>query len=58
MSQLGLSDSFEYLCYESTAITNTLNLSAELDFRSLNLTKTDSDIDVEKTAPHCHYKHY
>ena len=39
MSQLGLSDSFEYLCYDSTAITKNLILSAEFDFRSLNLTQ-------------------
>ena len=41
MSLLALSDSFEYLCYGSTAIINSFTLySAGIDF-FLNLTSTD-----------------
>ena len=45
MSLLAISDSFEYLCYESTAITDIFySYSAVIDFSCQNLTQTsDSD---------------
>ena len=42
MSSLALSDSFEYLCYGSTAIRNILySYSAGIDCSLQNLTATD-----------------
>ena len=42
MCLLALSDSFEYLCYGSTAIKNIFySYSAGIDFCRQNLTSTD-----------------
>ena len=59
LSQLALSDSFEYLCYGSTAIRNIFTLtvrrsSLDIDFRRENLKSTDVRLRRLKSisAPH------
>ena len=54
MSHSSLSDSFEYLCYGSTAIINSFTLySVGIDFIRQNLTSsTDVKILTTKVYPH------
>ena len=41
MSQLALSESFEYLCHVSTVIINIFTRYTGIDFRCQNLTSKD-----------------
>ena len=52
MSSLALSDSFEYLCYGSTAIRIFFySYSAKIDFSRQNLTSTDVKFCLSEVDP-------